>query len=63
MNKAWAEDLSGRFKKRRELLWLTAEQLLDIIDNRPEMLWKRLREYEGMREIVLAIASADYNDR
>ena len=56
MNTAWAEDSSGRFKKRRELLWLTADQLLDIIDNRPEALWTRIREYEGMRDVVLAIA-------
>jgi len=56
MNAAWAEDTSGRFKKRRELFWLTAEQLLDIIDNRPEALWKRIRAYQGMRDTVLAIA-------
>lgn len=55
MNTAWAHDPSARFKKRRELLWLTAEQLLDIIDNRPEALWKRIREYEGIRDVVLAI--------
>ena len=59
MNRAWVEDSSGRFKKRRELCWLSAEQLLDIIDNRPEMLWKRLRDYEGLREVVLAIASRE----
>jgi hypothetical protein len=57
MNTAWAEDSSGRFKKRRELLWLSADQLLDIIDNRPESLWKRIRQYEGMRDVVLAIAN------
>lgn len=55
MNMAWAEDASGRFKKRRELLWLSAVQLLDIIDNKPEALWKRIREYEGIRDVVLAI--------
>ena len=55
MNTAWAEDKHGRFKKRRELLWLTAEQLLDVFDNRPETLWKRVRELEGARDIVRAI--------
>ena len=56
MNTAWAQDTRGRFKKRRELLWLPAQQLLDIIDNRPECLWKRIRQYQGMRELVQVIA-------
>ena len=56
INAAWAEDQDGRFKKRRELHWLTAEQLLDVFDNRPETLWKRVRELEGASAIVRAIA-------
>lgn len=56
MNAAWANDTSGRFKKRRELLWLSADQLLDIIDNRPELLWRRIRKYQGLRDIVQMIA-------
>ena len=56
MNTAWAEDKHGRFKKRRELLWLTAEQLLDVFDNRSETLWTRVRELEGASDIVRAIA-------
>jgi hypothetical protein len=59
MNTAWAEDKNGRFKKQRELHWLTAEQLLDVFDNRPEALWKRVRELEGARAIVRAIAGAE----
>lgn len=59
MNTAWAQESSGRFKKQRELNWLTAEQLLDIIDNRPEAFWKRIREYEGMHDVVQSIV----NDR
>ena len=58
MNTAWAEDKHGRFKKRRELLWLSADQLRDIVDNRPEILWKRVRELEGASEIVRAIAGS-----
>ena len=58
INTAWAQDLAGRFSKRRELLWLEAEQLLDIIDNSPEYLWKRLRRYQGMRDNILAIAAS-----
>ena len=59
MNAAWAEDKSGRFKKQRELLWLTAAQLLDIFDNRPESLWKRVRELEGASDIVRSIEGAE----
>jgi 8-oxo-dGTP pyrophosphatase MutT (NUDIX family) len=55
MNRAWAEDSDGRFKKRRELVWLTAEELLDVIDNRPEALWKRIRAYDKLRDVILAI--------
>ena len=56
MNQAWAQDTSGRYKKRRELVWLTAEQLIAIIDSSPQSLWKRIRQYQGLREVVLAIA-------
>jgi 8-oxo-dGTP pyrophosphatase MutT (NUDIX family) len=56
MNTAWAEDKHGRFRKRRELLWLTAAQLLDVFDNRPETLWTRVRELGGASDIVRAIA-------
>jgi hypothetical protein len=56
MNAAWAEDQHGRFRKQRELHWLTAEQLLDVFDNRPETLWTRVRELEGASAIVRAIA-------
>ena len=57
MNTAWASDSTGRFKKRRELLWRSADELLDVIDNRPEALWKRIREYQGMRAVVTAIVN------
>jgi hypothetical protein len=60
MNTAWAEDRCGRFKKRRELLWLTAAQLLDVFENRPETLWTRVRELEGASDIVRAIAGMPY---
>jgi hypothetical protein len=56
MNAAWAEDKHQRFKKRRELLWLSAEQLLDVFDNRPETLWTRVRELKGASHIVREIS-------
>ena len=57
MNAAWAQDTTGRFRKRRELLWLPTDRLLDTIVNTPDALWKRIREYEGMRDVVLEISS------
>ena len=56
MHAAWAEDRAGRFKKQRELCWLSADQLLEIVEYRPEALWKRIREYQGLRDAVMAIA-------
>lgn len=58
INSAWAQDRTGRFRKRRELLWLKAERLLDIINDQPGDLWKRLRQYQGMRETIQAIVKA-----
>ena len=58
MNTAWAQDSSGRFKKRRELVWVTADELLCVIDNEPASLWKRIREYDNLRETVIAIQRA-----
>lgn len=56
MNRAWADNKAGRFKKRRELVWLTADQLLDVFQNSTEKLWTRVRELEGAAGIVRAIA-------
>ena len=58
INRAWAGDTTGRFRKQRELVWLTSDQLIDIIHNNPERLWKRIREYRGLREVVRAIANS-----
>jgi hypothetical protein len=57
MNTAWAEDRTGRFKKRRELCWLSADQLQDIVENRPEVLWKRIKEYDGLSQVIVAIST------
>jgi hypothetical protein len=46
LNREWREDSdgAGRFKKRRELSWISAEELLSIYEARPERLWKRVRQ-------------------
>ena len=55
LNRLWESDLSGRYKKRRELHWLSAEGLIDIYARCPERLWKRVRQLEGAVDLIDAI--------
>lgn len=55
LNSEWADDNIGRFKKRRELFWVTGSELLAIYDNAPDKLWKRVRQLENARETVHSI--------
>jgi len=55
LNREWAQDNTGRFKKRRELVWVTGDELLDIYDNTPDRLWKRVRQLENARETIRSI--------
>ena len=52
LNRAWQVDTSGRFKKRRELRWLSPGQLLDLYGNTPERLWKRVRQLENAPDVI-----------
>ena len=54
-NNEWAADTTGRFKKRRELVWLTGEELLFIYQQTPGRLWKRVRELRHATRIVSEI--------
>jgi len=58
LNRLWAQDTTGRFKKRRELVWLAGSELLDIYDHTPDRLWKRVRQLENARETVHSILQA-----
>jgi 8-oxo-dGTP pyrophosphatase MutT (NUDIX family) len=58
MNAAWAADAGRRFKKRRELLWVPSDELLEIFAIQPEQLWKRVRELEGAPDVIAAIRQA-----
>lgn len=58
MNAAWAADDGSRFRKRRELLWVPAGQVLEIFRTQPERLWKRLRELESAPQVIAAIRLA-----
>ena len=55
MNRAWENDHTGRFKKRRELQWISAEELLEIFDFAPERLWTRVRQLENAPQVIAAI--------
>jgi hypothetical protein len=55
LNQAWKEDQSGRFKKRRELIWVDGETLLSLYASQPERLWKRVRQLEGAERVIRQI--------
>ena len=55
LNREWAADDNGRFRKRRELFWVAGSELLAIYDNAPEKLWKRVRQLENARETIHSI--------
>ncbi len=60
MNKAWATDTAHRFVKRREweLLWISKEELINIIEQSPEKLWDRVRELDNLKALVLEISTS-----
>ena len=55
LNREWEADRSDRFKKRRELVWVSADELLAIYKHDPNRLWKRVRQLENAAGIVDAI--------
>mgnify|MGYP001818730796 FL=1 len=55
LNREWEADRAGRFKKRRELFWVAAGELLDIYKNNPDRLWKRVRQLEKATETIHSI--------
>ena len=55
LNREWEADRIGRFKKRRRLLWVGAEELLSLYRHEPERLWKRVRQLENAAAVVDSI--------
>jgi len=55
LNREWAADDGGRFKKRRELFWVAGSELLAIYEQAPDKLWKRVRQLENARETIHSI--------
>ena len=58
LNSEWKSDTSGRFKKRRELVWIPANRLLDIYARSPGDLWKRVRQLENAEKLICEIQSS-----
>ena len=55
LNREWEADKFGRFKKRRKLFWIAADELLAIYEHSPNRLWKRVRQLENAIEIICSI--------
>jgi len=58
LNREWEADTVGRFKKRRDLVWVSAGELLAIYENVPAKLWKRVRQLENATETVQSIVQS-----
>ncbi|HIJ23794.1 MAG: NUDIX hydrolase [Gammaproteobacteria bacterium] len=57
INQQWEQNHSERFKKRRELHWVSADQLLEIYAKNPNKLWKRVRQLEGAEALIHELQS------
>lgn len=55
LNRLWADDADGRYRKRRELHWLSADALIAIYDDHPQRLWKRVRQLDGAVDLIRTI--------
>ena len=58
LNNEWESDINGRFKKRRELVWIPACRLLDIYARSPGDLWKRVRQLKDAEILIREIQSS-----
>ena len=55
MNRAWRDDRTGRYKKRRELIWIPASELMAIYASDTARLWKRVRQLEHAPTLIRRI--------
>ncbi len=56
MNELWRQNPRKLFKKRRELVWLTRDQLLNLFENEQQKLWTRVRELEDAPAVIRSIS-------
>ena len=52
LNSEWKSDTSDRFKKRRELIWIPVDRLLELYAQSPGELWKRVRQLENAETLI-----------
>ncbi|MDJ0808426.1 MAG: hypothetical protein QNJ78_16540 [Gammaproteobacteria bacterium] len=55
MNALWERNPDQRFKKRRELVWITSDRLVELFHNDPQALWTRVRQLTGAIKVIRAI--------
>ena len=55
LNREWKSDTSGRFRKRRQMIWVSADELLGLFNSEPGKLWKRVRQLENLSQRVHSI--------
>lgn len=55
LNRLWEADNNARYKKRRELSWLPASDLVSLYAYHPERLWKRVRQLEDATALIMEI--------
>ncbi len=55
LNLQWQYDDQRRFKKRRQLHWVAADDLLVMYQRAPDKLWKRVRQLQDAPETIRAI--------
>lgn len=58
LNRQWQHDDQDRFKKRRQLHWVAADDLLAMYDHEPEKLWKRVRQLQDAPEKIRGICQS-----
>ena len=58
LNREWRNDTLSRFKKRRELVWVSGSELLECYEHAPDKLWKRVRQLENAKETILSIVQS-----
>jgi phosphatidylserine/phosphatidylglycerophosphate/cardiolipin synthase-like enzyme len=55
LNREWETDKVNRFKKRRELVWVSGNDLLEFYKHAPDKLWKRVRQLENAKKTIHSI--------
>ncbi len=63
LNREWENDTVGRFKKRREIVWIAAGELLAIYATTPDKLWKRVRQLENATGTIRSIQQSKLESR